>query len=64
MYMTLGVAGIVASLIFLVVYFKLANSFKEVCHLLKWTLCVLGFKFIHILMILCSVACRVYTLQS
>ena len=64
MYMTLGVAGIVASLIFLVVYFKLANSFKEVRYLLKRTLCVLGFKFIHILLILCSVACRGYTLQS
>ena len=64
MYMTSGVAGIVASLIFLVFYFKLANSFKEVRRLLKRTLCVLGFKFIHILMILCSVACRVYTLQS
>ena len=64
MYMTLGVAGIVTSLIFWVVYFRLANSFKEVRHLLKRTLYVLGFKFIHILMILCSVACRVYTLQS
>ena len=64
MYMTLGVAGIIASLIFLIVYFKLANTFKEVRHLLKRTLYVLGFKFIHILMILCSVACRVYTLQS
>jgi len=64
MYMTLGVAGIVASLIFLVLYFKLANTFKEVRHLLKRTLCVLGFKFIHILLILCSVACRVHTLRS
>ena len=64
MYMTLGLAGIIASLIFLVVYFKLANSFKEVRSLLKRTLYVLGFKFIHILMILCSVACRVYTLRS
>jgi uncharacterized membrane protein YagU involved in acid resistance len=64
MYMTLGVAGIIASLIFLVVYFKLANAFKEVRRLLKRTLYVLGFKFIHILLILCSVACRIYTLQS
>ena len=64
MYMTLGVAGIIASLIFLVVYFKLANAIKEVRRLLKRTLYVLGFKFIHILMILCSVACRIYTLQS
>ena len=43
MYMALGVAGIVASLIFSVVYFKLSTSFKEVRHLLKRTLCVLVF---------------------
>ena len=64
LYMTLGVAGVVASLIFLVVYFKLAISFKEVRRLLKRTLYVLGFKFVHILMIMCSVVCRVYTLRS
>ena len=62
MYMALGVAGIVASLIFSVVYFKLSTSFKEVRHLLKQTLCVLVCKFFHILMIMCSVACRIYTL--
>ena len=64
MYMTLGVAGIVASLIFSVVYFKLASSFREVRHLLKRTLYLLAFKFVHILMILCSVTCRLYTLES
>lgn len=64
MYMTLGVAGIVTSLIFLIVYFKLASSFREARHLLKRTLYLLGFKFIHILTILSSVACRIYTLQS
>ena len=64
LYMTLGVAGVVTTLIFLVVYFKLAISFKEVRHLLKRTLYILGFKFIHILLILCSLSCRVYTLQT
>ena len=64
MYMTLGFAGIVASLILLIVYLKLASSFKEVRHLLKRTLYLLAFKFIHILTILCSVACRLYTLQT
>lgn len=64
MYMALGVAGIVASLIFSVVYFKLVASFREARHLLKRTLYVLVFKFIHILMIMCSVACRLYTLRS
>ena len=64
MYMSLGVAGIIASLIFSIVYFKLANSFKDVRHLLKRTLYVLVFKFVHILLIMCSVACRLYTLET
>ena len=64
MYMTLGFAGIVTSLIFLIVYFNLASSFREARDLLKQTLYLLGFKFIHIIIILCSVACRIYTLQS
>ena len=64
MYMALGVAGIIACLIFSVVYFKLSSSFKEVRYLLKRTLCVLVFKFVHILMIACSVTCRVYTLWT
>ena len=62
MYLSLGVAGIVASVIFSIVYFKLANSFNEVRYLLKRTLYILGFKFIHILMIMCSMTCRLYTL--
>ena len=64
MYLALGVAGIVATLIFSVVYFKLSASFREVRHLLKRTLYVLVFKFIHIILIMCSAACRVYTLWS
>ena len=64
MYMALGIAGIVACLIFSIVYFKLSSSFREVRHLLKRTLYVLVFKFVHILMIMCSVACRVYTLWT
>ena len=62
MYLSLGVAGIVASVIISIVYFKLANSFNEVRYLLKRTLYILGFKFIHILMIMCSMTCRLYTL--
>lgn len=64
MYMALGFAGILASLVFSVVYCQLATSFRDVRQLLKRTLCVLVFKFVHILLILCSVACRLYTLQS
>ena len=64
MYMSLGVAGIAASLIFLIVYFKIANTFRDIRCLLKRTLFVLVFKFVHILLIMCSVACRLYTLQT
>ena len=64
MYMALGVAGIVATVTFLVVYCKLLSSFKEVCYLLKRTLCVLVFKLFHMLMIMCSVACQLYTLRA
>ena len=63
-YTALGVAGIIASLIFSIVYFKLSSSFREVRHLLKWTLYVLVFQFVHILMIMCSAACRIYTLKT
>ena len=63
-YMSLGMAGIIATFVFLIVYFKLANSFKDVRHLLKRTLYVLAFKFVHILMIMCSMGCRIYTLET
>ena len=64
MYMALGVAGIVASLVFLVVYLRLSSAFKEVRHLLRRTLYARAFKFAHILLIMCSVACRIYTLKT
>ena len=64
MYMFLGVAQIIASLVLLIVYCKLANHFKETRTLLKRTLYVLLFKFVHILLILCSVVCRIYTLKT
>ena len=63
MYMALGVAGIAVTVIFLLVYCKLSTAFREIRILLKRTLYVLVFKFVHILMITCSVACRVYTLM-
>ena len=62
MYMFVGVVGIAASLIFSVVYFKLATSFREARHLLKRTLYIMVYKFIHILLIMCSLTCRLYTL--
>ena len=64
MYMAVGVAGIAASLIFSVVYFKLATSFREARQLLKQTLCVMAFQFIYILMGMCNLTVRLYTLLS
>ena len=65
MYIGVGVAGIVASLVvFLILYCRLSNHFREVRHLWKHTLYLLAFKFLHILTILCSFACRIYTLKT
>ena len=65
MYIGVGVAGIVASLVvFLILYCRLSNHFREVRHLWKRTLYLLAFKFVHILTILGSFACRIYTLKT
>ena len=64
MYMAVGVVGIAASLVFLIVYFKLATSFREARQLLKQTLYVMVFQFIHILIVMCNLTLRLYTLLS
>lgn len=64
MYMAVGAAGILASVIFTIVYFRLSVTYKEARLLLKRTLIVLVFKCVHIVFIICSVACRFYTLQA
>ena len=50
-----------ASLVFTVLYFKMS---KEARHLLKKTLYVMIFQFIHILVIMCNLSLRLYTLIS
>ena len=64
MYMAVGVAGIAASLIFSIVYFKLATSFRDARQLLKQTLYVMVFQFIHILIVMFNLTVRLYTLLS
>ena len=63
MYMVAGVAGIGASLFF-VVYFKMSSSFRNLRSLLKKTLYVMIFQIIHILIILCNLTLRAYTVLT
>ena len=64
MYMAVGVVGIAASLIFSIVYVKLSTSLREARQLLKRTLYVMVFQFIYILIIMCNLGLRLYTLLS
>lgn len=64
MYMAVGVAGIVVSLVFSFIYFKIATSYRNARILLKQTLYVMIFQIIHILVIMCNLTLRVYTLLS
>ena len=61
LYVSVGVVGMAASLVFAVIYFKMS---KESRRLLKKTLYVVVFQFIHILVILCNLSLRLYTLIS
>jgi hypothetical protein len=61
LYVSVGVVGMAASLVFAVIYFKMT---KEARHLLKKTLYVMIFQFIHILIIMCNLSLRLYTLIS
>ena len=61
LYVSVGVVGMAASLVFAVIYFKMS---KEARHLLKKTLYVMIFQFIHILVIMCNLSLRLYTLIS
>jgi hypothetical protein len=60
-YASVGIAGMAASLIFLVIYFRLS---KESRHHLKKTLYVIIFQFIHILLITYNLSIQVYTVIS
>ena len=61
LYVSVGIVGMVASLVFVVVYFKLS---KESRHHLKKTLYVMIFQFIHILLIMYNLSVRLYTFIS
>ena len=61
LYMSVGVVGMVASIVFAVIYCKLS---RESRHLLKKTLYVLIFQFIHIIIIMYNLSVRLYTLIS
>ena len=61
LYVSVGVVGMAASLVFAIIYFKMS---KEARHLLKKTLYVMIFQFIHILVIMCNLSLRLYTLIS
>ena len=65
MYIGVGVVGIVASLlVFLILYCRLTNHFREVRYLWMRTLYLLAFKFVHILITLGSFACHIYMLNA
>ena len=61
LYMSVGIAGMAASLIFVVIYFKLS---KESRHHLRKTLYIMIFQFVHILLIMYNLSVRVYTFIS
>ena len=61
LYVSVGVIGMAASLVFAVIYLKMS---KEARHLLKKTLYLMIFQFIHILVIMCNFSLRLYTLIS
>ena len=61
LYVSVGVVGMVASLIFVVIYFKLSTESR---HHLRKTLYVMIFQFVHILLIMYGLGVRVYTFIS
>lgn len=64
MYMSVGIVGIAASLVFSIIYFKIADYYRNARVLLKQTLYVMIFQLVHILIIMCNLTLRAYTLLS
>ena len=64
MYVAVGVVGIGASLVFSLIYFRISSSFRNARYLLKQTFYVMLFQIVHILIIMCNLSLRVYTLLS
>ena len=61
LYEILGITGILAHIIFAVVYCRLAASLKEARHLLRQTLIVMVFQFVYTLTITFQLGVRLYT---
>ena len=61
LYDTAGVIGLTTSLVFSIVYCKLAASFKDVKGLLKRTLILMGFQIGYVLIVTFQLAVRLYT---
>ena len=61
LYEILGVTGIIAHVIFAIVYCKLASSLKEARYLLRQTLIVMVFQFAYTLTITFQLGVRLYT---
>ena len=62
--MAVGIVGITASIIVLLVYIKLVSSYKEGRNLFKQTLHILLFQCIHVLIGILYLGVRLYTLLS
>ena len=61
LYVSVGIVGMAASLIFVVVYFKLPTESR---HHLRKTLYVMIFQFIHILLVMYNLSVKIYTVTS
>ena len=64
MYLTVGIVGIAASLVFTFIYCNIASSFRKVRFFLKRTLYVISFQIFHIVIISFNLSVRAYTLHS
>ena len=60
-YDIVGIIDIIASLIFAVVYCRLSTEFKEARRLLRQTLILMLFQFVHTLIVLFQTIMRIYT---
>ena len=61
LYEAVGVIGLTTSLVFSIVYCKLATSFREAKGLLKRTLILMGFQLGYVLIVTFQLAVRLYT---
>ena len=64
MYMAVGIVGMTVSIVFMMVYFKLANRYTKAQCLLKQTLYIMIFQLFQILSVSYTLALRLYTLLT